>query len=120
MKFKIGDVVKICPYDDMQELLSCYETDLDPVELLSIAGLPAKVCWLPTEKEMATWDGLIAVSILNEANEASTHLIPVACIDELEDEIQIPIQEPIVIRDINSEHDLITQLAVETIQNAYR
>lgn len=136
--YKVGNVVKLCEYEEMEEILSCYPTDEDPVTLLSLAGCTVKICWLPSAAELDSWDGLIAIQVY-DANVLSeeTVLVPIAVLsDETPNEMLLDVQneeidneaDPLamsmeskrVVRDVGSEHLMIAQLAVETIQNAYR
>jgi len=131
--YKIGDVVKLCEYDDMEELLTCYPTEQDPVVLLGLAGLPARIGWLPAQDELDTWDGLIALQLMYQPEE-ETVLVPIAVISddpvesvvleaavaEANDPLEMSMESRRVRRDLDSEHMMIVQLAVETIQNAYR
>jgi hypothetical protein len=135
--YKVGDMVKLCEYEDMEEVLSCYPIDEDPVTLLSLAGCVAKICWLPSASELESWDGLIAIQLPDASGELETVLIPMAIlsdadpsdmilkndtedVDNENDPLAISMESKRIVRDVGAEHMMIAQLAVETIQNAYR
>jgi len=137
-EYKVGDVVKLCEYQDMEEVLGCYSTEEDPVALLSLAECVAKICWLPSPAEMDSWDGLIAIQLYDASGPTEeTVLIPMAVLsdddphelvlaedpndlDNDPDPLAVSLESKRVVRDVGAEHLMIAQLAVETIQNAYR
>jgi hypothetical protein len=127
--YHCGDIVRICEYDDLEELLSCYATeDDDPVRLLSHSGETVKLCWVPDAKDLEHWDGMVAVCTLT--SEPETLLVPIAILIDVVDEMNsLQIDEiveesspksPIIVRDVLSEKNMIEQLAAESIQHAYR
>jgi hypothetical protein len=86
---------------------------------------------------LESWDGLIAIQLPDASGELETVLIPMAILSDADpsdmilknatedvdndnDPLAISMESKRIVRDVGAEHMMIAQLAVETIQNAYR
>lgn len=116
LKFKQGGTAQICSIDELEQILSCYETDtLQGRNIYDIAGSEVTILWLPAFDDFNSWDGLIPVALADN----QVIKLPFAALHEIEHEADAE-PEVIVIRDRVSESQMILNFAAETIQSAYR
>mmetsp|Transcript_22367 Transcript_22367/g.32590 ORF Transcript_22367/g.32590 Transcript_22367/m.32590 type:complete len:1458 (-) Transcript_22367:130-4503(-) len=117
-----GDKVIVIGQDELQQLLSFYGTgeELSDQDIQDVAGTIATILWVPGYDDIDAWDGWIPVKtnklkVLNLPFAALLEIPVTGIVEEPDDEEEVKI-----VRDKESEGNLVMQLAAETIQSTYR
>lgn len=120
--YQCGDHVGIVNHEELQEIYEVYLfKKLSKKDLKELANKLVTIEWLPNKEELNRWDGCIEVKTRKDLR----FKIPFAAIiditdgfiEEPDDELE---PEILIVRDRDSENNLVKQLAAETIQSTYR
>jgi hypothetical protein len=123
--YEVGDHVGIVNKEELEELCNLYlsSSTLSSKQLDEFANHHVQIHWLPNQYELRTsWDGCIQII----TKKKKIFKVPFAAIIDLSDGI---VEEPedeemeperIIVRDSDSENNLVQQLAAETIQSTFR
>mmetsp|Transcript_22366 Transcript_22366/g.32582 ORF Transcript_22366/g.32582 Transcript_22366/m.32582 type:complete len:1512 (-) Transcript_22366:227-4762(-) len=120
--FKRGDKVLVIERDELEQFLRFYSNgdDIDEEDLNEIAGTIVTVLWVPDRADIDAWDGWIPVKtsqqkVVNLPFAALIEIPVTGIVEEPDDDDELHI-----VRDKESEGNLVMQLAAETIQSTYR
>lgn len=123
--YQIGDHVSILNSNELQEIYEVYlNKKLSKNEIKELANKLVTISWLPKKEELNYWDGCIEIKTKNN----HIYKLPFATIVDINDDgfIEEPTdnddneEEIFIIRDRDSENNLVKHLAAETIQSTYR
>jgi hypothetical protein len=121
--YKKGDKMCVVAQIELEELLSIYGNSkaMKSQDVAELADKVVTILWVPSRNEINSWDGWIPV----KTDKQMVYNLPFAALLEVssngfveEPEDREP--EVYIIRDRESENNLVQLLAAETIQTAFR
>jgi hypothetical protein len=124
--FEIGDRVAVVDAIELQDIFECYlQQSLSPKDLKTLANRMVTIVWVPNQLELNSWDGCLKI----RTDKGAIFKLPFAAIVEIPEEgyVEEPDDEDndakpeiLIVRDRDSENNLVQQLAAETIQSTFR
>jgi hypothetical protein len=124
--YQIGDRVSLIDANELQDIYECYlQQTLSSKDLKILANHIVTIVWVPKKTELnSSWDGCLKV----QTDQKVVYKLPFAAIVEIPEEgyVEEPDDEGdakpdlFIVRDRDSENNLVQQLAAETIQSTFR